>query len=91
MRQASQVTLQDHERDEWPHKRIADFPAQSNQGCACDDAEGDEAVHAGMLSVGNEAGLLSRPSVQARNLPSRLCSTTFSQSEPDPQCNDCRC
>jgi hypothetical protein len=48
--------LEDHDRDQKADNRVTDFPAESNEGCARDDAQGDEAVHAGMLSVGNEGG-----------------------------------
>src|SRR5829696_4151456 len=48
--------LEDHDRDQQTDDRVANLPAESHEGRARDDAQGDETVHAGMLSVGNEGG-----------------------------------
>ena len=47
---------EDHDRDQQTDDRVANLPAESNEGRTHDDSQGDEAVHAGMLSVSNEGG-----------------------------------
>src|SRR5215211_5107589 len=69
--------LQDHDGDEQTENRVADRRTKRDHDRACDDAERDEPVDAGVVAVGDQRGAR-----QALPRPQRTCAASSLPTKP---------